>query len=201
MAEAWGSGTRPMRAPSSCATARRTRTDGSAGSSRRTRGWASCDTRTPDTRKRSASRKTTTSECRPSSERMTERSHPAVTVDGLVLVDGKLVAIRRRNDPFRGMPALPSGFVELGGTTVEAVVREVREETGLETRVKRLVGVFSDPNRDPRGHVISIVYELEATGGRLKAGSDAAAIERVNLSAVPVMAFDHNEIVRVWRGL
>src|SRR5437879_13865792 len=133
-----------MQAPSSCAMARRMQTDGSAGSSRRTRGWVSCDTRTPDTRKRSASRKTTTSECRPSSERMTERSHPAVTVDGLVLVDGKLVAIRRGNDPFRGMHALPGGFVELGDTTVEAVVREVREEAGLEARVLRFISVVSD---------------------------------------------------------
>src|SRR5207302_4563699 len=100
--------------------------------------WVWSDMRTPDTRKRSASRKTTTSECRPSSERMMERSHPAVTVDGLVLVDGRLVAIRRGNEPFRGMPALPGGFVELGETTLEAVVREVREETGLETKVLRL---------------------------------------------------------------
>src|SRR5256885_10503821 len=140
-----------MRAPSSCATARRAQTDESAGSSRPTRGWASCDMRTPDTRKRSDSRETTTSECRPSSERMSERSHPAVTVDGLVLVDGKLVAIRRGNDPFRGMPALPGGFVELGETTVEAVVPEVREETGLQTPGLRFVGVFSEPRRDPPG--------------------------------------------------
>src|SRR5439155_213985 len=83
----------------------------------------------------------------------------------------KLIAIRRRNDPFRGMPALPGGFVELGETTVEAVLREVREETGLETQVLRLVGVFSDPGRDPRGHTITLAYALEAIGGRLKAGS------------------------------
>src|SRR2546422_4333136 len=131
---------------------------------------------------------------------MVARARPSVAVDGIVLQDGKLVAGRRKNEPYRGTPALPGGFVELGETTAEAVVREVREETGLETRVTRLVGVFSDPKRDPRGHVISIVYELEAIGGRLKAGSDAAAIERVNLSAVPGMAFDHNEIIRVWRG-
>ena len=132
---------------------------------------------------------------------MVSRVHPSVAVDGIVIHNGKLVAIRRRNEPFRGMPALPGGFVELGEATVDAVVREVREETGLETRVKRLVGVFSDPMRDPRGHVVSIVYELGPIGGRLKAGSDAAAIVRVNLSAVPVMAFDHNEIVRVYRAL
>ena len=132
---------------------------------------------------------------------MSERSHPAVTVDGLVLVNGKLVAIRRGNDPFRGMPALPGGFVELGETTVEAVVREVREETGLETQVIRLVGVFSDPGRDPRGHTITLAYALEAIGGRLKAGSDAAAIVLVDPDDPPRMAFDHNEIVRKWRGL
>ena len=54
---------------------------------------------------------------------MTEPRHPAVAVDGLVVVDGKLVAVRRGNDPFRGMPALPGGFIELGETTVAAVVR------------------------------------------------------------------------------
>src|SRR5947199_9944783 len=134
-----------MRAPSSCATGRRMQTDGSAGSSRRTPEWASCDTRTPDTRKRSASRKTTTSECRPPSERMTDRSHPAVTVDGLVLVDRKLVVTRRGNEPSRGMPALPGGYVELGETTLEAVVREVRAETALATKDHRLAGLLSAP--------------------------------------------------------
>lgn len=132
---------------------------------------------------------------------MARPKHPAVTVDGLVVVEEKLVAIRRRNDPFRGMPALPGGFVELGETTVEAVVREVREETGLETKVTRLVGVFSDPKRDPRGHTVSIAYALEATGGRLDAGSDAEAIILMDPDAPPRMAFDHNEIVRVWRRL
>jgi 8-oxo-dGTP diphosphatase len=131
---------------------------------------------------------------------MPGRSHPAVTVDGLVLVKGKLVAVRRRNEPFRGMPALPGGFVELGETTMEAVVREVREETGLETKVVRLVGVFSDPGRDPRGHTVTIAYDLEVIGGTLKAGSDAAGILLVDPDEPPRMAFDHNEIVRKWRG-
>ena len=124
--------------------------------------------------------------------------HPSVAVDGLVMHDGKLVAIRRKNEPFRGMPALPGGFVELGETVRDAVVREVREETGLETRTVRLVGVFSDPARDPRGHVISIVYELEGVGGALKAGSDASDIVLLDPRSLPRMAFDHNEIVRGW---
>lgn len=131
-------------------------------------------------------------------DRADPRGAPRVAVDGILFQDGKVVAIVRRNEPFRGRPALPGGFVELGEGTEAALVREVLEETGLETRVVRLVGVYSDPDRDPRGHVVSIVYELEATGGSLKAGSDASGIVLVDPSAPPRMAFDHNEILRQW---
>ena len=124
---------------------------------------------------------------------------PRVAVDGLVVQNGKLVVIGRRNDPFRGMPALPGGFIELGERAEDAAVREVREETGLETRVVRLVGVFSDPSRDPRGQVVSIAYALEEVGGVLKAGSDAANVTLVDPHDLPKMAFDHGEIVRRWR--
>src|SRR5438552_16659937 len=118
--------------------------------------------RTPRTRTRSASRTGMASGCPPASDGMVAGAHPSVAVDGIVLQNGKLVAVRRKNEPYRGMPARPGGFVELGETTVEAVVREVHEETGLETRVKRLDGVRSGPKRDPRAHRISLVYELEA---------------------------------------
>ncbi len=126
--------------------------------------------------------------------------HPRVAVDGLVVHADKLVTVRRGHDPFRGMLALPGGFVELGEPVEAAVVREVREETGLETRAVRLVGVFSDPTRDPRGHVVSMAYALEERGGRLRAGSDAADVILVNPDDVFPMAFDHREIVRRWRA-
>lgn len=125
--------------------------------------------------------------------------HPWVTVDGLVLRDGKLVAVIRRNPPFQGMPALPGGFVELGETTEAAVVREVREETGLETRVTRLVGVYSDPARDPRGHTVTAAYALEPIGGVLRAASDARGIVLLDPDALPPLAFDHARIVADWR--
>src|SRR2546426_6130374 len=117
-------------------------------------------TRTP-----SGSRPSTESGCRRESDRMVAQAHPSVAVDGIVLHGGKLVTVRRKNDPYRGMPALPGGFVELGETTVEAVVREVREETGLETRVKRLVGGFSHPKRDPRGPRLSILFQVHCACG------------------------------------
>ena len=129
----------------------------------------------------------------------TVQRHPWVTVDGLILKDARLVAVVRRNPPFRGMPALPGGFVELGETVERAVVREVREETGLETRILRLVGVYSDPQRDPRGHTISAAYALEATGGELQAASDAKEIVLLDPDRLPPMAFDHATIVADWR--
>lgn len=125
--------------------------------------------------------------------------HPWLTVDGLVLHDGRLVAVVRRNPPYRGMPALPGGFVELGETTEAAAVREVQEETGLETRIVRLVGVYSDPERDPRGHTVSAAYALEAVGGTLRAASDAKAIALLDPEHLPPLAFDHGRIVADWR--
>src|SRR5437870_3871757 len=156
--------------------------------------------RTRATRTPSDSRTSTASGCLPASDAMAAGAHPSVAVDGIVLQGGKLVAVRRKNEPYRGIPALPGGFVELGETTVEAVVREVREETGLETKVLRLVGVFSDPGRDPRGHTVTIAYALEVIGGTLKAGSDASAIVLVDPDDPPKMAFDHNDFVRQWGG-
>lgn len=131
---------------------------------------------------------------------MTEaQRQPWVTVDGLVLQEGKLVAVIRRNPPFQGMPALPGGFVELGETVEAAAVREVHEETGLETRIVRLVGVYSDPHRDPRGHTVTVAYALERIGGELRAGSDARELVLLDPDALPPMAFDHTQIVADWR--
>jgi len=109
------------------------------------------------------------------------------------------VAVVRQNEPFREMPALPGGFVELGETVETAVVREVEEETGLQTKVARLVGVYSDPDRDPRGHTVTLAYALEVVGGALKAGSDAANVALLDPDRLPPMAFDHTRIVADWR--
>jgi len=91
--------------------------------------------------------------------------NPALTVDGLVVLDQRLLLIRRGRYPFEGMLALPGGFVEYGETVEVAVVREMAEETGLACRVGKLVTVASRPDRDPRKHCVTIVFELHPMAG------------------------------------
>src|SRR2546428_1271829 len=111
--------------------------------------------RTRATRTPSASQTSMASECPPASDAMVAGAHPSVAGDGFVLQDGKLGAVRRKNEPYRGMPALPGGFVELGETTVHAVLPDGRQEGGLETPAAPPVRGFSDPKRDPRRHALS----------------------------------------------
>ena len=121
--------------------------------------------------------------------------HPLVAVDAVLVENGRLLVVIRGRGPFRGLPALPGGRVELGESTESAVAREVLEETGLTVRIASLVGVYSYPRRDPRGHTISIAYEVIRVRGAPKAGTDAAEVAWVDLAPPPRLAFDHSEIV------
>jgi 8-oxo-dGTP diphosphatase len=75
---------------------------------------------------------------------------------------GGVLLIRRKNPPFQGQFALPGGFVDIGETTEAAALRELKEETGIDGSSPRLIGVYSDPTRDPRGHTIGIAYLIQA---------------------------------------
>ena len=125
---------------------------------------------------------------------------PSVAVDGIIIKNHKLVLIKRKNPPFQDHYALPGGFVENNETTDNAVVREIQEELGVKTKIKQLRGIYSDPDRDPRGHVVSAVYELEIISGKLKAGDDAAKFELIPLKELhkimDELAFDHDIIVQ-----
>jgi 8-oxo-dGTP diphosphatase len=121
---------------------------------------------------------------------------PSVTADGIVLKGNKILLIKRGKEPFKGAYALPGGFLEYGERTEHCATREVREETGIDAEIVDLVGVYSDPERDPRGHFVTTVYHLKAVGGRLKAGDDAQAAEWVPLNSLPGFAFDHGSIVK-----
>ena len=120
---------------------------------------------------------------------------PWLTVDAVIRKGEGLLLVKRGRPPFEGRHALPGGFVEAGETVEEAVMREVREETGLRTRVARLLGVYSDPERDPRGHTVSAVFELEIIGGKVRGGDDAAEAAFFELGRLPPLSFDHDKVV------
>lgn len=121
---------------------------------------------------------------------------PRVTVDVLILYQQKLVLIKRKNPPFKGEYALPGGFVEVGETVEQAAIREAKEETGLEIDLIKLLGVYSDPNRDPRGHTISICYIAKGSG-EIRPSTDASEVLLCSLEkAVELsLAFDHSWIL------
>lgn len=120
---------------------------------------------------------------------------PNLTVDGAIIKDKKILLIKRKKTPFKDKWALPGGFVEYGEKTEAAVIREVYEETGLKTMIIDLIGIYSDPNRDPRGHMITIVYYLKIISGSLKSGDDASDVNFFNFFELPELAFDHNIII------
>ena len=124
--------------------------------------------------------------------------HPLLTVDAVITTfDGKIIFIKRKNPPYKGSWAFPGGFVEYGETVEEAVIREVKEETGVIVEIRELLGVYSDPGRDPRGHMITVCFLANKIGGELKADTDASEVScfaadeamRMNL------AFDHRKIL------
>ena len=122
--------------------------------------------------------------------------NPALTVDAVITDPERgVVLVRRGRPPFEGAWALPGGFVEYGEPCEAACVREAAEETGLDVAIVSLLGVYSDPGRDPRGHTVSVVYLCRVTGGSLAAGDDAAQCRFVaDLRGLP-LAFDHARIL------
>jgi 8-oxo-dGTP diphosphatase len=124
-----------------------------------------------------------------------EHRQPALAADCVVFdPQGRLLLIRRKNLPFQGQYALPGGFVEYGETTEQAATRELAEETGLTAVALSLVGVYSDPARDPRQHIVSIAYLVQVADFVPRAGDDAASVAFVANWQREVLAFDHNKI-------
>ncbi|WP_147822094.1 NUDIX domain-containing protein [Salidesulfovibrio onnuriiensis] len=130
--------------------------------------------------------------------------NPFPTVDAVIQVadaDGKgpgVVLIERSNPPHGW--ALPGGFVDYGESCEQAAVREMKEETNLDVVLTGLLGVYSDPARDPRFHTMSVVYLAEARDiSRLRAGDDAGKARVFALDDLPPLAFDHGRILEDYR--
>jgi 8-oxo-dGTP diphosphatase len=127
-----------------------------------------------------------------------EPKTPFATVDVIIEIDGGVVLVRRRNPP-PGW-ALPGGFVDRGESAAQAARREAKEETQLDVELTELLGVYSDPSRDPRGFfTISTVF-IATAAGVPRGGDDAAEARVFALDALPPeITFDHPTIIADYR--
>jgi 8-oxo-dGTP diphosphatase len=119
---------------------------------------------------------------------------PKLMVDVVIPSERGVVLVRRGSEPYEGQWALPGGFVEVGETVRQAAAREAAEETGLAVEISRLVGVYSEPDRDPRGHNVSVAFLARVLSGQMQAASDAADVDVLDPASVE-LAFDHDRII------
>jgi 8-oxo-dGTP diphosphatase len=133
-----------------------------------------------------------------------EKNKIAVTVDSVVFCHTnnkfKVLLIERKNEPFKGQWALPGGFVDHNEKLEAAAIRELYEETGVRVKSMEQIKAFGDPDRDPRGHMISIAFLCRIfVEEKLKAADDASNAQWFELEKLHDMdlAFDHDEIINV----
>lgn len=129
--------------------------------------------------------------------------NPASTADVIIKKNGGVVLVKRKYGPYQGQWSLPGGFIETDQESLgETAAREVKEETGLTIKLEKLklVGVYSQPGRDPRGHIISHVFVSLKSSGKLAAGDDAKEINIFQLNKLPKLAFDHQKILEDYYG-
>lgn len=121
-----------------------------------------------------------------------------VTVDVLVInkITDEILLIKRLNEPFKDCWALPGGFVDENEDLEQAARRELFEETNIETAEMKQIGAFGTPNRDPRGHMISIAYQTNLIDNQIvKAKDDAKEVKWFSINDLPELAFDHVDII------
>jgi 8-oxo-dGTP diphosphatase len=134
--------------------------------------------------------------------------NPTPTVDSIIQKDSRILLVKRKNEPFKGYFALPGGFVNEGERVEEAAKREVKEETSLDIEPIDILGVYSDPKRDPRGHIMSTVFIGKISRDKDKvsalAQDDAEEVSWIKLDEIDntSLAFDHKKIIldyKLWQ--
>jgi len=123
---------------------------------------------------------------------------PMVCVDCIIINnDNKnVLLIKRKKEPYKDKWALPGGFIEMNETLEQSAKREVAEETGLKISKLNQFYTYGNPNRDPRGRNISVVFwTLVNNSCKPIAGDDAKELAWFSLSEIPTLAFDHNTII------
>lgn len=120
---------------------------------------------------------------------------PAYTADCVVFNGAEVLLVRRGSEPFKGMLALPGGFVNEGETAEQAAKRELLEETGLALDRCSPIGTFDRPGRDPRGWTVSSAFVFRTRQRLVRGGDDAIEAIWVPLNRLGLIAFDHNKII------
>lgn len=119
--------------------------------------------------------------------------NPFLTVDAIIEINGGIVLINRKNFPAGW--AIPGGFVDYGETIEDAVIREAKEETGLDIKIIRQFHTYSDPKRDPRHHTVTTIFIASAAGTPV-AADDAKKAGVFTRETLPAdLAFDHRQIL------
>ena len=130
---------------------------------------------------------------------MTKYKIPSLTTDIFIFDDEfNFILIKRKNDPYKDCWALPGGFVEYGERVETAAIREAKEETSIDVELKDLVNVYSNPDRDPRGHTLTIAFTAKGDFTSRKADSDASDINIFSPEELGDinLAFDHEQIIK-----
>ncbi len=130
-----------------------------------------------------------------------KKSAVSLTVDAIIEDQkGNVVLIKRKYPPFRNYFALPGGFIKEGEKPTEALIREVKEETNLDVKVKSKIGVYKKQGRDPRGNVHTTAYKCRVIGNftEMRGGNDSKKAELIPINQLKTieLAFDHKEILR-----
>ena len=123
-----------------------------------------------------------------------------MTADCIVITkeaEPKVLLIERGDEPFKGCWAFPGGFMNMDETTEQCAVRELEEETGLKVSEVHQIGAYSKVDRDPRGRTVTVAYLAIVDAPMAVNGQDdAAKAQWFPLTALPELAFDHDEIMR-----
>jgi 8-oxo-dGTP diphosphatase len=120
--------------------------------------------------------------------------------EAVVVRDGRVMLTRRAHPPLAGWWDLPGGFLEPGEHPEAGVVRELREETGLDVRPMRLLGVYMDVYGPDGDATMSLTYECEVVGGQERADDDVLEIGWFEPEALPPFAFEHGQrVLEDWR--
>jgi len=123
--------------------------------------------------------------------------NPIPTVDLIIEKNDKIVLVRRGREPFKGKLALPGGFVNEGELIENRAILEAKEETSLDVELKEILGVYSVPDRDPRGPLMTTVFIAKPISGTIKGGDDAAEAFwiKIDEKILNELSFDHKKII------